>query len=210
MLAAGLPARLAVRLELERLLEEAPALVRVVGVGANAIEALQRKLLRHLGMVGDQRLVRALAGNQRVPQALRIVKGEAAVGVALAGDALVGQTALPEVDRLGRGHPPVDRVHHPGPRLALPRARVLEKGDVVARRALLVAVEEVVDGRVVLVDALLDQAQTENAGIEVDVLRGVAGDRGDVVYAFELHAASLANPRRAPRRVDHAAHAADP
>ena len=35
--------------------------------------------------------------------------------------------------------------------------------------ALLVGVEEVVDGRVVLVDRLLDQAQTEHAGVEVDV-----------------------------------------
>ena len=77
LLAARLPARLAVRLELERLLEEAAALLRVVRVGADAVEALQRELLRHLGMVGDQRLVRALAGDQRVPQALGVAEREA-------------------------------------------------------------------------------------------------------------------------------------
>ena len=210
MLAARLPARLAVRLELERLLEEAAALLRVVRVGADAVEALQRELLRHLRMVGDQRLVRALAGDQGVPQALGVAEREGAVLVALAGDALVGQAALPEVDRLGRGDAPADGMHHPGAGLALPRARVLEEGDVVARRALLVAVEEVVDGRVVLVDALLDEAQAQDAGVEVEVARGVAGDRGDVVHAVELHAATLPNARGAPGWVDHAAHATDP
>jgi hypothetical protein len=45
----------------------------------------------------------------------------------------------------------------------------------------------VVDGRVVLVDGLLDQAQAEPIDVEVDVRLRVARDRGDVVDAFESH-----------------------
>ena len=87
----------------------------------------------------------------------------------LALDALVSEAALPEVDGLGRSDPPDDGVHHPRASAAEARAGVLEEGDVVPGRALLVAVEEVVDGRVVLVDALLDEAKTEDACVEVDV-----------------------------------------
>src|SRR5437660_1504252 len=68
-----------------------------------------------------------------------------------------------------------------------PRVRVLEERDVRARAALLVRVEEVVDGRVVLVHRLLDEPQAEDAGIEVDVPRRVAGDQRDVVDPLELH-----------------------
>src|SRR3712207_8499664 len=56
-------------------------------------------------------------------------------------------------------------------------ARVLEERQVEARRALLVAVEQVVDRRVVLVDGLLDQPHPHDARVEVDVARGIAGDR---------------------------------
>src|SRR5205823_2884613 len=55
------------------------------------------------------------------------------------------------------------------------------------RRALLVAVEEVIDGRVVLVDALLDHPQAQHADVELDVPGRVRGDRRDVVDALELH-----------------------
>ncbi len=70
---------------------------------------------------------------------------------------------------------------------AAPGARVLEERDVGARAAQLVGVEEVVDGRVVLVDRLLDHPQPEDAGVEVDVAGCVAGDARDVVDAFEAH-----------------------
>src|SRR6185312_7739439 len=191
LVAANLPAGGAPRVELERLLEEAPALLGVVGVCAHAVEALQRELLRHLGAVGGQRLVVGVARDQRVPKAFRVAEGERPVRVALARDALVGEAALPEVDCLGRVNPPADGVNHPGAGLALPRAWVLEEGDVVSRCALLVAVEEVVDGRVVLVDAFLDEPEPEDTRVKVDVARRVPGDRRDVVDAFELHAASL-------------------
>ena len=58
--------------------------------------------------------------------------------------------------------------------------------------AALVGVEQVVDGRVVLVDRLLDDPEAEHAHVEVDVPRRVAGDAGDVVDALELHARTVA------------------
>ena len=44
-----------------------------------------------------------------------------------------------------------------------------------------------VDGRVVLVDGLLDEPEPELVGVEVDVALRVAGDRRHVVDAFEFH-----------------------
>jgi hypothetical protein len=85
-------------------------------------------------------------------------------------------------------------VDHPVARAAHRQARVLEEGEIGARIPLLVRVEEVVDGRVVLVDRLLHQAQPEHVRVEVDVSLGVGGDRGDVMDAVELHAESLPTP----------------
>ena len=97
------------------------------------------------------------------------------------------QAVRPEVERLLGRDPEDDAMHHARPRTSAPRARVLEERDVRARGAALVGVEEVVDGRVVLVDGLLDQAQAEHAHVEVDVARRVAGDRSDVVDSLEAH-----------------------
>ncbi len=94
---------------------------------------------------------------------------------------------LPEVERRLRADAPLDRVHHPGARATAAHARILEERDVAARRSLLVRVEEVVDGRVVLVDRLLHHPQAEDARVEVDVPRRVARDAGDVVDAVERH-----------------------
>src|SRR5919108_1106849 len=77
---------------------------------------------------------------------------------------------------------------HPGAGAAAGCRGELEEGDVGARAALLVGVEEVVDRRLVLVDRLLDEAQAERAGVEVDVALRVGRDRGDVVDSLELHA----------------------
>jgi hypothetical protein len=78
-------------------------------------------------------------------------------------------------------------VNHPvaGPPLGDPR--VLEEGDVGAGIALLVGVEEVVDGGVVLIHRLLHQPQSQRAGVEVDVPLRVRGDRGDVVDPLQPH-----------------------
>src|SRR4029453_12320808 len=51
----------------------------------------------------------------------------------------------------------------------------------------LVAGEGVVGGGVVLFAGLLDEPQPELVDVEVDVALRVAGDRGDVVDAFQLH-----------------------
>ena len=66
------------------------------------------------------------------------------------------------------------------------RAGVLEEGKVGAGAALLVRVEKVVDGRVVLVHGLLDQAQAHHTHVELEVFGRVPGDRADVVDAVEL------------------------
>ena len=83
-----------------------------------------------------------------------------------------------------------DRGDHPGAGAAGRGARVLEEGDVGARRAVLVGVEQVVDARIVLVDGLLDQPEAQHPRVEVDVAGSVTGDQRDVVDAFDwLHGA---------------------
>jgi hypothetical protein len=121
-----------------------------------------------------------------VAQALGV--GEAqAVAHALVRDALGAEALSPEGQRLLGAHARDDPMHHPGSRAARDGARVLEEGQLRAGAALLVGVEQVVDARVVLVDRLGHQAQAEHARVEVDVARGVARDRGDVMDAFEPH-----------------------
>ena len=136
-------------------------------------------------MPSDQRLVAAVVDHELEREALRILEDERAV-VALAADAL-----LPEVERLVRRDAERDAVHHPGTRASARRAGILEEGDVGAGGAALVGVEEVVDGRIVLVHRLLDEAETESAGVEVDVARRVGRDARDVMDPFELHACIL-------------------
>jgi hypothetical protein len=135
-----------------------------------------------------ERLVRARAHRELVAEALRV--GEAQpVCVALGRHALAGQAAGPEVERVGRAHTPDDAVDHAGAGAPRDGARVLEERQLGARVALFVGEEQVVDGGVVLVDRLGDQAQAQDARVEVDVAGGVTGDRRDVVDAVEPHGA---------------------
>jgi hypothetical protein len=78
-------------------------------------------------------------------------------------------------------------VDHPRAGPAGRSAGVLEERQVAAGRAVLVGVEQVIDGRVVLVDGLLDHPQAQDSDVELDVAGRVAGDRRDVVDALELH-----------------------
>ena len=78
-------------------------------------------------------------------------------------------------------------MHHACARPATTGTWILEERDVRAGAALLVRVEEVVDRGVVLIDGLLDHAQSENARVEVDVAGRVAGDAGHVVDSFKAH-----------------------
>ena len=132
-------------------------------------------------MVGDERLVGHVRDDELVLQPFGVGEDE---GVPHALDA---EALGPEVESLHGADAPDDRVDHPRTGAAGHGARILEKGQVGARGPLLVRVEEVVDGRVVLVDRLLHEAQAEGAGVEVDVPRRVARDARDVVDAVEAH-----------------------
>ena len=81
-------------------------------------------------------------------------------------------------------HDPVD---HAGAGAAGLGARVLEERQVRARTSVLVAVEQVVDAGIVLVDRLGRQPHPEHARVEVDVAARVPRDRGDVMDAFKFH-----------------------
>jgi len=61
--------------------------------------------------------------------------------------------------------------------------RPREEGHDGAGASRIVAVVEVVGSGVVEVDGLLDEAEAEDSGVELDVACGVAGDGGDVVDA---------------------------
>ena len=175
----------AARLEAERALEQRAAALGVGREGADAVEALERELGGDLGVLGDERRVRRSRRPRARARGPPGRRSETRPARRVDAIALAGEPLLPEVERLVGADAADDRVHHPGARPAAPRARVLEEGDVGARAALLVGVEEVVDGRVVLVDRLLDQPQAEHARVEVDVPRRVARDQRDVVDALE-------------------------
>ena len=175
--------------------ERAHEVVVRPAVGAHSLEALQRQLPRNLGMVRHERLVADLRDDELVRQPLWILEAERlAVGLDLV--ALRAQPARPELEGGRRADPPDDGVDHPIPSLAGQRVRILEERDVRARVSLLVGIEEVVDGRVVLVDRLLDHPQPEDARVEVDVPGRVGRDARDVVDAVESHAGN-ATPRGA-------------
>ena len=60
-----------------------------------------------------------------------------------------------------------------------------------------VGVEEMVGAGVVLVDAALDEAHPEDAGVEVEVFLGGARYRRDVMKAFDLaHITTIAGLER--------------
>ena len=102
------------------------------------------------------------------------------------------------------------RIGGPSRRPARPgtRFRVLEEGQVGAGLPI-VGVEQVVDGRVVLVHGLLDQPKPQHTGVEVEVPRGVTHDAGDIRsrVPVQAHGSSLRSPlacvrvaRRSQRR----------
>ena len=108
-------------------------------------------------MVGDERLVGRLDDRQLVLEPLRIAEAEEAVA-ALAADARSQKSSA-----CLRCDAPDHPVHHARAGAAGRRVGVLEERDVGARTAVLVGVEQVVDGRVVLVDRLLHEPQPERA-----------------------------------------------
>ena len=139
-------------------------------------------------MLGDQGLVVDRGDEELVLEALRVAEAQRLGAVrALRINSGVRQPPAPEVERVRRGDTPDDPVDRPGAGPPHRQARVLEEREVRARVPGLVGVEEVVDGRVVLVDRLLHHPQAENARIEVDVRLRLSGDRGDVMYPLQAH-----------------------
>ena len=103
-----------------------------------------------------------------------VVVKEVGFGLDFADVSALRDAGVAAVDVAGAGAP----LRHPGE---------LEEGELGAGAAVLVGVEEVVDGRVVLVDRFLHQPQTQHPRVEVDVVLSVGGDRGDVVDPLQLH-----------------------
>ena len=188
-LAAGLPA-VGAAFEAERLLEKRAAALGRRRVRTHRVEAVESQLRGNLGVLSDEGLVLGLDDSQLEAHPLGVGEAQARV-VALDVDPLGAEPVGPEVERLRRGDPPRDPVHHPRARPARDRAWVLEEGEVAAGASDLVRVEQVVDGRIVLVDRLLDEPEPEDARVEVEVPGRVARDRRDVVDPLESHPCSL-------------------
>ena len=115
-------------------------------------------------MVGDERRVRHLGDDELEVEALRVAEAKTAPRRAASPGTGSARSRAPPRSRRARqsGGPSPRRGGHAAP-------RVLEERDVRAGRALLVRVEEVVHGRVVLVDRLLHEPQPERARVELDV-----------------------------------------
>ena len=154
-------------------------------VGAHALEPAQRVLRRDLrvaGVSGGSPSCRPRARGP-APRGRRSARCPRRARPRCPRPQPVG----PERERLRRADAMDDPVDHPGARTAGLREGVLEERQVRARMRLLVAVEEVVDAGIVLVDRLGDEPQPEDARVEVDVAPRVPGDGADVVDALELH-----------------------
>ena len=156
-------------------------------VGADRVEAAQRQLRRNLRVICDQRLILGRYHRQFVIEPLGVGEAQRPLEP-LRLDPVALQALLPKGKRV-LGRPPARRSGGPSPAPARPGGTpgVLKEGEVRSGAALLVGEEEVIDGRVVLVDGLLDQAEAEHSRVEVDVALGVLGYRGYVVDSLELH-----------------------
>src|ERR1700694_4420209 len=159
---------------------EAPAPSWIGGESPNRMEPLDGHLGRDLGVLSDEGGIRCLDHPQLELEALRVGESQSS-RLTFDSSPLWSQPVGPEFQRRFGGDAPDDSVHHPGTRLAPGSAWVLKKCQVGAGAGVFVGVEEVVHGGVVLVDALLDEAQTKYTGIEIDVAQRVPGYRCDVV-----------------------------
>src|SRR5207245_2254988 len=189
-IAARLVGVLASALEAERFGQELMAGAAAALKGTHAGEALEGELVRNLGMVRHERRILGRRGDELETKALRVIEAEA-VTLDRALEPRRGEAQRPELERLIGAHAKTDAVDHPRARAALSQAWILEEGEVGAGASFLVGVEEVVDGGVVLVNRLLDQAHAHDAGVEEQVLRGVGRDRAYVVDAVQWFHVSL-------------------
>ncbi len=170
-----------------RRLEQPAARLRIGGVGAHGVEALQRHLGRDVGVLGHQRGVVGGVHDQLVRQALGV--GEAQAGRRCACVSTPSPSRRSAQKSSASLDPTRETTRWTMPSPACPGAApgYSKKVRSAPGRALLVRVEEVVDGGVVLVHGLLHQAQSQHPRVEVEVALRVPGDGRDVVDAFELH-----------------------
>ena len=190
----SLPVPSPVELNPSDFLEQAPARIRAQRERAHPVEALQCVLGRDLRVLRDEGARPSCRdrehgdGGPRDPRTQTSCHRD--------DDRLSpGRAAAPR----SRARPPSrrasDGVDHPVARTPAAGAGILEERDVAPRAALLVRVEEVVDGRVVLVHRLLHEPEPEDARVEVDVPRRVGSDARDVVDAVEPHRSPSASAR---------------
>ena len=179
--AAPVAARLPAGLEPERA-QQPLALLGLRRVRAHAGEAADAVLGGDVGRVRRQRLVARVVDEQLERQPLRVVERQRILGTR-SPPTRVAQKSSDSCE------PTRNETVCTIPSPARPRGEPGYSKNVMSApdEPLLVRVEEVVDGRVVLVDRLLHHAQPEHARVELDVRRRVAGDAGDVMDAFELH-----------------------
>ncbi len=127
------------------------------------------------------------------PEALALavleIEGGAAVdfGHLTGSDLQLIETALPPPHGFGAADP------KPGPRDAVRAAsfasdRPVEEGQIRAGGRLPVGIEEMIGRGVVLVDGLLDQAETQRPRVEAQVLRRIGGYRSQMVDTSQLQA----------------------
>ena len=100
-------------------------------------------------------------------------------------DFVLIQPALPPVQGAAIAYAERDRADAGVAGTGGRRLRPVEERDVGSRMAQLVRIEEVVGGYVVLVDGFLDQAQTEDSRVEVDVVSCAPGNGRDMVQTVK-------------------------
>ena len=142
---------------------------------------------------GGERRVRGVGDDELVVQALGV--GEAERRRRAASRAAPRPPGAPPRSRARPSKRTRQRTRCTIPAPARPGVASRNSKKVISEpgRAGVVAVVEVVDVGRVEVDGLLDHPQPEHARVPVDVAPGIAGDRGDVVEAFECHCVTVCN-----------------
>jgi hypothetical protein len=116
-----------------------------------------------------------------------LVVGKPQGGAAVSGYIVFGQAPLPEIESFLRGNAPA---HCVGCAVALHserQATEFEECEIHARRAVVVAKEEMPDIGHVLIDSALDELQPQQARVEINTSSSVDSYARDVVKAVRNH-----------------------
>ena len=138
-------------------------------------------------MGGAQRRITPIREDKLQAQPLEVLEHQRS-GSAGAWVTLDPQAGRPEVQRVVVGHAKLDAVDHSGAGPPAGRPVEVEPREDRPGRADLVAEVQVVRVRLIEVDRLLDQPETENIGVELDVRQSVTGDHRDVVQPVKTQA----------------------